>query len=509
MNQKLQEHKNIKWVMLSKRGRMSPLPNVYSMEAVTTLTPQFLDGLTYKRMMLTFQNQEMHMIIDKKSYDEIEKAGITQIRKNPNLFRERIVEIKLLAKEFIDWLKKLQQQDISSISDQELINIYEKYRAAYKEIYGRYFTILILERAISAQLQNILKKYDDTKAAVAFTVLTSELGAMHTKNEERERLKIAVEIIKDKEWFHFFEKNIEEIENEIVQYLHVNNLINTHTERYFWITRDYEDPILTKKDFLIKIKEAIQDKDLIKNAEEANNEEKNLKEKRESLERELQLTEQESKDFAIMREGIYLKELRKSIVSQSLYYFDHVLEEMKRRTTLTLPLLRMMLPEDLTAIFIEKKQYQEILEKRYKKSAYVVEEGTCTCYEGKEAEELFDRVIFINKEVNSLKGISGSAGIAQGPARIVRHPSDFDKVQKGDIMITVQAVPSFIHTLRLCKGLVADGGSGITSHPATLAREVGIPCVLQTRTATEILQDGDIVEVNGNDGSILIIERKP
>src|SRR3989338_6523647 len=107
MNQKLQEHKNIKWVMLSKRGRMSPLPNVYSMEAVTTLTPQFLDGLTYKRMMLTFQNQEMHMIIDKKSYDEIEKAGITQIRKNPNLFRERIVEIKLLAKEFIDWLKKL------------------------------------------------------------------------------------------------------------------------------------------------------------------------------------------------------------------------------------------------------------------------------------------------------------------------------------------------------------------------------------------------------------------
>ncbi|MEK6921035.1 MAG: hypothetical protein AABX82_04080, partial [Nanoarchaeota archaeon] len=48
-------------------------------------------------------------------------------------------------------------------------------------------------------------------------------------------------------------------------------------------------------------------------------------------------------------------------------------------------------------------------------------------------------------DVKELKGLSGAAGIAQGPARIVRHPSDFHKVQKGDIMITVQAVPSFIN----------------------------------------------------------------
>ncbi len=42
---KLQEHKNQQWVILSKRGRMSPLPNVYSMEAITTLTPQFLPAM--------------------------------------------------------------------------------------------------------------------------------------------------------------------------------------------------------------------------------------------------------------------------------------------------------------------------------------------------------------------------------------------------------------------------------------------------------------------------------
>ena len=137
-----------------------------------------------------------------------------------------------------------------------------------------------------------------------------------------------------------------------------------------------------------------------------------------------------------------------------------------------------------------------------------MEEGMHILYEGKEAEELFNTVVSVDKNVNFLKGISASAGVAQGPARIIRHPSDFDKVQDGDIMITVQAVPSFIHTLRKCKGLVADGGSGITSHPATLAREVGIPCVVQTKTATEILKDGDIVEVDGDKGILQIIERK-
>ncbi len=503
---KFQEHKNQQWIILSKRGRMSPLPNVYSMEAVTTITPTFLDGITYKKMLLTFQKREMYFIVDKESYDQIERVGIAPLRKSPRMFTERIAEIKNLAKELIEWLKVLQKTDLSQMSEQELINIYEKYRAAYKEIYGRYFTVLILERALTAHLQEILKqKCDEKETAGAFTLLTSELGAMHTKNEERDLLKLAWEIAEEEDVKKVFEE--EETETKIMNYPKVYEKINAHTEKYFWITRDYEDPVLTKKDFIKKIKEAIRKESLREDAIDAEAVEFLTANARKRLEKELLLTEQEIADFAAMREGIYLKELRKSIVSQSLHYFDHVLEEMQKRTNLPLHLLRMMLPEDLEPILIQKKPYQNILEQRYEKSAYVVENGEHSLYEEKEAEEIFNTIVSVDKNVKSLKGISASAGIAQGPARIVKHPSDFDKVQDGDIMITVQAVPSFIHTLRKCKGLVADGGSGITSHPATLAREVGIPCVVQTKTATEILQDGDIVEVDGNNGIMRILKK--
>lgn len=509
MISKLQHHKNQQWIIISKRGRMSPLPNVYSMEAVTTLTPQFLDGLTYKKMLLTFQKREMYCTVDKESHDAIEKAGIAPLRKNPKLFTERIAEIQVKAKEVIEWLKTIHKTNLSIVSEQELINIYERYRAAYKEIYGRYFTILILERALTTHLQNILiNKGSEKDAATAFTLLTSELGAMHTKNEERDRLELSMEIAKDSKLLELFKKDGEALEQELSQYPETEKLINNHTEKYFWITRDYEDPILTKKDFLTKIKESLQDKNLQLQTEETKNEEKYLKQKREKLEKDLQLTEQESNDFALMREGIYLKELRKSIVSQSLYYFDNVLEEMRKRTNISLPLLRMMLPEDLTPIFVEKKSYHKTLEERYEKSVYVMEEGKHTLYEGKEAEELFNTVVAVNQNVTSLKGISASAGVAQGPARIIKHPSDFDKIKEGDIMITVQAVPSFLETLKKCKGLVADGGTGITSHPATLAREVGIPCVVQTKTATEIIHDGDSIEVDGNKGIVKILKKR-
>ena len=71
-----------------------------------------------------------------------------------------------------------------------------------------------------------------------------------------------------------------------------------------------------------------------------------------------------------MREGITLKELRKKLVSQSLYYFDHVIEEISRRTNLSLPLVRMLLPHDLEAVIIKKENRKEQIEKQYSK--YIV-----------------------------------------------------------------------------------------------------------------------------------------
>jgi pyruvate,water dikinase len=48
---------------------------------------------------------------------------------------------------------------------------------------------------------------------------------------------------------------------------------------------------------------------------------------------------------------------------------------------------------------------------------------------------------------------------------------------------------------------------GITSHAAIVSRELGIPCVIGTKIATEVLHDGDLVEVDANHGKVIVLER--
>jgi phosphohistidine swiveling domain-containing protein len=509
MGKKFEEYKNTEWIVRSKRGRLSVLPNVYSMEAVTTITKDLLGGLTWNKILLTLKKRDMYVCIDGESYKKIQKEGMHYIQNNPAVFHKSIAVIKGLAKEWILWLQSLYSKDLRTVTDRELVKMYIDYREYYKRIYGHYFVILVLEEPLTKHLKGILeKKLNGKKAAEAFTSLTFTIDAMHPKKEEKDHLQIALSIVNNPRYKKLFSQDLKTIEKELSSFSVLNDAIDVHTQKHFWMARDYEDPVLTKSDFIKRIKATVTKGNVPERAFEALMAREKNKETIRSWEKKLTLTEEEAGYFSTMRTGIYLKELRKKLVSQSLFYFDHVLEEICRRSDLDVRLARMLLPEDLEPLLVDKKPYKEILENRFNKSVYVVEDGECTLFSNEEADVLFDSIVTIDKNVKELKGMSGSAGVAKGPARIILHPSDFHKVQKGDVMITVQAVPSFIDPLRKSVALVADGGTGITSHPATLAREVGIPCVFQTKTSTEVIEDGDLVEVDGDKGVVRILEKK-
>ena len=104
--------------------------------------------------------------------------------------------------------------------------------------------------------------------------------------------------------------------------------------------------------------------------------------------------------------------------------------------------------------------------------------------------------------MTEFSGMAVSPGKAQGPVKIVMNPDECSKVEKGDVIVSVQVVPSFSTAIIKASAIVCDGGHGITSHPATLAREAGIPCVIQTRFARDVLKDGDMVEVDGYAGVV-------
>jgi pyruvate,water dikinase len=106
--------------------------------------------------------------------------------------------------------------------------------------------------------------------------------------------------------------------------------------------------------------------------------------------------------------------------------------------------------------------------------------------------------------VKRVDGIGVSAGVSEGVARVVRDPS-FAEVQQDEILVAATTDPSWASIMYVSCALVMDMGGPI-SHAAVVARELGIPCVVNTRTGTTDIRTGDRVRVDGAAGTIEIVE---
>ena len=106
--------------------------------------------------------------------------------------------------------------------------------------------------------------------------------------------------------------------------------------------------------------------------------------------------------------------------------------------------------------------------------------------------------------VERVTGIGASGGVAEGRARVVTDPS-FAEVEPDEILVAATTDPSWASIMYVSSALVMDMGGPI-SHAAVVARELGIPCVVNTRTGTRDIRTGDRVRVDGGTGTIEILE---
>jgi phosphohistidine swiveling domain-containing protein len=107
-------------------------------------------------------------------------------------------------------------------------------------------------------------------------------------------------------------------------------------------------------------------------------------------------------------------------------------------------------------------------------------------------------------EKHKLRGLAASRGVYEGPARRVSHPAEFDRIVKGDVLVTESTTEAFNILLPLLGAVVTDSG-GLLSHSAIVAREYGIPGVVGTREATVRIADGVRVRVDGDAGEVTVL----
>lgn len=113
-----------------------------------------------------------------------------------------------------------------------------------------------------------------------------------------------------------------------------------------------------------------------------------------------------------------------------------------------------------------------------------------------------------NSEVSgdgALKGIGIGGAVYRARAIVAANADDaFDRLEPGDVLVTVFTTPSFNGVLTLCGGLVVEDG-GLLSHAAVMAREIGLPAVVGVPDATRLIPDGADVEIDSKAGRVTVL----
>jgi phosphoenolpyruvate synthase/pyruvate phosphate dikinase len=105
-----------------------------------------------------------------------------------------------------------------------------------------------------------------------------------------------------------------------------------------------------------------------------------------------------------------------------------------------------------------------------------------------------------------LEGLGVSPGHVRGRVRVLTDPSTGEQLEPGEILVCVATNPSYASYFLVAAGVVTDIG-GALGHGAIVAREVGIPCVVNTEIGSRTLRTGDEIEIDGSTGQIEIITR--
>jgi len=107
------------------------------------------------------------------------------------------------------------------------------------------------------------------------------------------------------------------------------------------------------------------------------------------------------------------------------------------------------------------------------------------------------------QEDGVVKGVAASRGLVRGTARVILTLPEADRLARGEVLVTYATAPPWTPLFGVAAAVVTDVG-GILSHCAVVAREYGIPAVVGAQFATQRIQDGMLITVDGTRGIVQI-----
>ncbi|MFH0870558.1 MAG: PEP-utilizing enzyme [archaeon] len=287
-------------------------------------------------------------------------------------------------------------------------------------------------------------------------------------------------------------------------------LIKSHHAKYYWYQASWQSADIISPDHFNRLfdKYSNDKKGISAEVAQIKSHLKETNAARAGIIRTRKISSHDARIFDFFSELADWRDLRKKeMVCKTNYGLMELMRLIAKENNVLLEQVSCALPSELESTKLSD-DYIAVLKRRFS-SPFVITNYTgylpVTFY-GQQAaniiKELESKTI---GNIESVKGTAAYSGKVKGPAKIINNINDFEKMNSGDILISIMTRPELMPAMKKAKAIVTDEG-GLTCHAAIISRELRIPCIVGTQTATQVFKDGDFIEVDADNGTVKKIQ---
>lgn len=288
--------------------------------------------------------------------------------------------------------------------------------------------------------------------------------------------------------------------------------LQKHRERFDWVNSEYLSDTWTDDKYLEEMVGVLK-KNPAEELQRMRTRAAAGRRTRRELIRRLRPLEKVSRAMDALNEFVWETDYSKGVFSEAFLSFRNLLGEVSRRCDVTVEDLYQYEINELDALMKKGTRVpdSEVAERKTNGYLMLLYRGKIRVFSGQgrdviAQEEKIDRFFRTARlESDSFRGIVGSCGKVLGSVRLVKNISEMNAFRDGEILVTHMTTMEFTPLFHKARAVVTDEG-GLGCHAAIVSREFGLPCIVGTKIATQVLHDGDLVEVDAERGMIKILK---
>ncbi|MFA6215168.1 MAG: PEP-utilizing enzyme [Patescibacteria group bacterium] len=434
-----------------------------------------------------------------------------QVLKNKNYLKN----LRKASEKFVSHFLaagKILEKNISNVNNKQLWKFYQNFygEKAYMDFIRYGMALECTDIFSSEKLIGLIKKetsgLSENKALDIAITFSAPVKLSFLEKEEYLIFKgaiLAYKILSD--------KNKIESEKIILKLPTLRIILKKLVKSYFWIGNNFQKAqILDEQYFLDRMKILALEKtknELLAIFNNFSTKVSRLKQAKKKYLKQYNFSKNLKRHFLIVAYMAEWIDDRKKFMTIADHYNEIFCQQVAKRFKQDVGLVKYYTSEEFHDLLINnKKVLTALLESRRKFSAQVVirsknwrcEEKIFYGGQAKSIYNLFSKIL----NGTEIKGQVACAPVEKisGKAQVILDVNR-QNFKAGNILVTTMTRPEFLPLLRRVKAIVTDEG-GLTCHAAIVSRELGVPCIIGTKTATRILKNNDLIEMDMNNGTV-------